>query len=110
MQGSRGSAGSLAPIQDPEHLQQPTLRVSGGIYYLSPNPTGLKLLGLCSLTASGQEFTAPSQCWQGVIYPEEGSERSGEQSYKLYFILYFMGSVAHFDPESTHTPTCASWP
>lgn len=54
------------------------------------------MLDLCSLTASGQELI---QCCQGVIYPKEGSEGSGEQSYKLYYI----GSMAHFDPESTHT-------
>ncbi|EDL91746.1 rCG24051, partial [Rattus norvegicus] len=41
------------------------------------------MLNLCSLTASGQELT---HGWQGVIYPEEGGEGSGEQSHKLDFI------------------------
>lgn len=90
---------------DPKHPQQATRNkysepLEG--YYLSPNPTGSKTLGLCSFTASRQEVT---RCCQGVICPEEGTGGA-----KLQTRFYFIDSAAHFDPESTHTPNSTSWP
>lgn len=81
-----------------------TLRVTGGMLFISR-----------SYWIKNAEPLLPHSQRAGVNImlagcdvPRGRSERAGEQSYKLDFISSAQWPI--FDPESTHTPNCASWP